>query len=326
MKVTIFSKLAYKIMTLLIALLYSFNGYIAPAKNDPIQTNAQTGAKLTVAVWADPQVSNYMLKRIPYFDAACEDIANSAGNIDAVLVAGDIAENGLKCEYQYIYEKLNATKTDNFLIAEGNHDVRLKFYKNTVKNFTGFVNSLNKSVNSQLEISSLSYRYDINGYTFIILGTDKTEFEESYFSDSQLDRLDKTLNETASSGKPVFVVCHQPLKLTHGLPDTWNSPFDFAGSVGEQSDALAEIMNRYPNVIFVTGHLHTGIGEYTYEKIGNIHSVNLPSLTINNKDGDCNDNGIGFMAEVYDDCVLFRAKNFAQGKYLPEYDINIPLL
>ena len=118
---------------------------------------------------------------------------------------------------------------------------------------------------------------------------------------------------------------HQPLKLTHGLPDTWNSPIDSAGSVGAQSDSLKYFLNKYDNVFLITGHLHTGIGKYTYEKIGNFHSINLPSLTIDNKDGECNDNGIGFVMEAYDSHVLFRARNFAKGLYMPEYDIDIPV-
>ena len=158
------------------------------------------------------------------------------------------------------------------------------------------------------------------------MGTDKTEFEESYFSDEQLAWLDANLKDATADGKPAFVVCHQTLKNTHGLPDTWNSPIESAGSVGDQSDELYEIMNRYTNVFMISGHLHTGIGQYTYEKLGTIHSVNLPSLSINNKDGDYNDAGIGFTMEVLDDSVLFRARDFAKGAYLPDYDIEIPLV
>ena len=84
-------------------------------------------------------------------------------------------------------------------------------------------------------------------------------------------------------------------------------------------------MNKYENVIMISGHLHTGIGQYTYEKIENFHSVNLPSTSIVNKDGDYNNAGIGFVIEAYDNHVLFRARDFAQGKYIPEYDIDIAL-
>ncbi len=314
-------------MVVVIAISYTLTPYVGPSGDDLIQTNEQTGANLTAVLWADPQFSNYIIKRAKYFDAACEDVTNNVdGRVDVMLNAGDIAENGLLCEYQYVSEKLANAKTDCFLNTVGNHDVRLKVsYKKTVKTFTGFTNALNKSVGSDFTMDALHYSYEINGYRFIVLGTDRTEFEESYISEAQLCWLDAQLTEASNTGKPIFVMIHQPLKLTHGLPDTWNSPIDSAGSVGDQSDSLKYFLNKYDNVFLITGHLHTGIGQYTYEKIGNFHSINLPSLTIDNKDGVCNDNGIGFVMEVYNSHVLFRARNFAKGVYMPEYDIDIPV-
>lgn len=325
MATTIFSKIACRMLAVFISIVYTFNPYVAPSTSDKIEGCDENGANMTFVAWADSQLSNYMAKRYQFFDAACEDVANAGNGVDALMIAGDIAENGLLCEYQYVTDHLKDAKVDNFLMAVGNHDVRLKIYKNTVKNFTAFTNNLNKAVGSELTIDKLHYTYEIKGYKFIVLGTDRTEFEESYISNEQLSWLDSELKSATSNGAPVFVIIHQTFKLTHGLPKTWNSPIDSAGSVGAQSDELYEIMNRYQNVFLISGHLHTGIGQYTYEKLGKINSINLPSLTINNKDGECNDNGIGFMVEVYDSHILFRARNFAKGEYIPDYDIDIPI-
>ena len=325
MATTLFSKFACKLLAIFISLVYSFTPYIPPVTTDPIQGNGENGANMTFVAWADSQLSNYMAKRYQFFDAACEDVSAVSGDVDALVIAGDIAENSLLCEYDYVTEHLKNANIENFIFSVGNHDVRLRNYKRTVRVFTSLMNGLNKEVNSDLTIDKLHYSYDVNGYRFIVLGTDRTEFEESYINDAQLKWLDSELKSATADGKPAFVVLHQTFKLTHGLPGTWNSPIDTAGSVGDQSDELYEIMNRYHNVFLITGHLHTGIGKYTYERLGNINSVNLPSLTINNKDGDCNDNGIGFMVEVYDNHVLFRARNFAKGEYLPDYDIDIPI-
>ena len=326
MATTLFSKLACRMLALFISLVFAFTPYAPPADTDPIQGNGENGANMTFVAWADPQISNYMAKRFQPFSAACEDVTAADGDIDALLIAGDIAENGLLCEYQYVYDNLETANVDNFIFTVGNHDVRLKNYKKVVKNFTNLMNGLNGEIGSELKVDKLSYSYEINGYRFIVLGTDRTEFEESYLSDEQLSWLDSELKSATADGKPAFVVVHQSIKLTHGLPDTWNSPIDSAGSIGDQSDKIYEIMNRYSNVFFITGHLHTGIGQYTYEKLGNVNSVNLPSLTITNKDGDYNESGIGFMVEVYNNRVLFRARNFAKGEYLPEYNIEIPLV
>ena len=323
--VEFFTMLGYRMLTAFISLVYAFTAYVAPPTTDPIQGNADNGANMTVVAWADPQFSNYMAKRYQPFDAACEDLANAGEGVDALLVAGDIAENGLACEYEYIAEKLSKANVNGAIFAIGNHDTRLRRYKQVVKRFTSFTNELNEAYGSDFRTDSLSYTYDVNGYKFIILGTDSAEFEESYISDDQLAWLDAELKSATANGKPAFVVCHQSLKDTHGLPDTWNSPDDRAGTIGEQSDEIQAILNKYENVIMISGHLHTGIGQYTYQKIDNFHSINLPSTTIVNKDGDYNNAGIGFMIEAYDNHVLFRARDFAQGKYIPEYDIDIKL-
>ena len=325
MATTLFSRIACRLLAIFVSIVYAFTPYVPPVTTDPIQGCDENGANMTFVAWADSQLSNYMAKRYKYFDAACEDVSNAGNGVDALLIAGDIAENGLLCEYQYVTDHLKDAKVDRFITAVGNHDVRLKIYKNTVKNFTRFNNILNENVGSDMTIDKLHYTYEIKGYKFIVLGTDRTEFEESYINDEQLSWLDSELQKATADGSPVFVMIHQTFKLTHGLPDTWNSPFDRAGSVGDQSEELYDIMNQYNNVFLISGHLHTGIGKYTYERHGKINSVNLPSLTINNKDGDCNDNGIGFMVEVYDSHILFRARNFAKGLYMPEYDIDIPI-
>ena len=313
-----------RLFSLTLALFYAFNPYVPPSDATPI--TASLDSRLRFIAWADPQISNYMPKRDPFFVAACEDVKNADVRFDAMVIAGDIAENGLACEYDHVSEYLYAENVRNYLIAVGNHDVRLRNYAQTIKRFTAFTNGLNQRSGSNMALNSLHYRLDIKGYTFLILGTDRTEFEESYLSDAQLQWLDASLKDAASNGKPVFVVCHQSFKLSHGLPDTWNSPFDFAGSIGDQSDALKTILSSYPNVIFISGHLHTGFGAFTYENIGGIHSVNLPSLTINNKDGNRNDNGLGCFVEVFADEVVFHARNFAKGENIPEEDIHIALV
>lgn len=313
-----------KIFALCLSVFYTFNPFVSPSDQTPI-TAQDSDCKLRFIAWADPQISNYMLKRDPFFKAACEDVANSTETFDALLMAGDIAENGLACEYAHIAQSLPTDNIKNFIMCIGNHDIRLRSYKQVVRRFTGFMNGLNTACGSELRVDSLSYKYTVNGYTFIVLGTDRTEFEESYISPAQMQWLDDSLKEATANGLPAFVVVHQSLKDTHGLPDTWNSPFDAAGSIGKQSDELKATMSKYDNVFLITGHLHTGFGQYTYEYIDGIHSINLPSLTINNMDGNRNDNGLGCVVEVTSKSVIFHARNFATGENIPEEDIAITL-
>ena len=317
MALNFFQKIFYKFFCLILSLVYSIGGgIVAPSTEDPIKVLDEEQVQLTFATVADPQVSNYMFARYRTFEAACMDL--KTGSYDAVLLLGDIAENGLKEEYQLVFDGLSGIDT-RYIAITGNHDIRLRLYSQSSDRFKEFANSLN----GDESMTEMHHSEVINGYKFITLGSDKTKFEETYLSQEQLDWLDDELH--AENGKLTFVLCHQPLKLTHGLPDTWNSPSDTAGSVGEQNDQLFEILNKYENVVFVTGHLHTGFGEYLYEIKDGVHLVNVPSFTIENKTGAYNEPGLGFIAEVYDDEVIFRARDFARGIWVSEYDIHIAI-
>ena len=240
------------------------------------------------------------------------------GSYDAVLLLGDIAENGLKEEYQLVFDGLSGIDT-RYIAITGNHDIRLRLYSQSSDRFKEFANALN----GDESMTEMHHSEVINGYKFITLGSDKTMFEEAYLSQEQLDWLDDELH--AENGNLTFVLCHQPLKLTHGLPDTWNSPSETAGSVGDQNDQLFEILNKYENVVFLTGHLHTGFADFLYEIKDGVHLVNVPSFTIENKSGEYNEAGLGFIAEVYEEEVIFRARDFAKGIWVPEHDIHIAI-
>ena len=88
---------------------------------------------------------------------------------------GDIAENGLSEEYQLVYDGLKGLEGCRYIMSAGNHDIRLRLYKQVVKRFTEFSNALNNNVDP---VSELHFSEVINGYKFIVLGSDKATFEE----------------------------------------------------------------------------------------------------------------------------------------------------
>ena len=320
----------FKLFALIISVIYSFNGgVVAPSTTDVIKA-AKPDAKLVFATVADPQVSNYMFGRYQSFQEACIDLRN-AERLDAVVGIGDIAENGLAEEYQLAYDELAPIDT-RFIMATGNHDIRLRAYSQSTSRFYTFVDALNGEDTIAGRVYSegkLAYSEVVNGYKFIVMGSDKTEFEEAYISPEQLEWLDKEL--ATEKGKPVFVVLHQPLKLTHNLPTTWgNGTNKEAGSVGDQNDDIKDILAKHANdstVILITGHLHAGFSQYSYQKIEGFHSINVPALSIENKDGEEGGNGSGltYIVEVYENEVLFRARNCGTGEWLTKWDTTIKL-
>ncbi len=326
---SVFTAFMYQLLLWFISFTTLFGATIpGPSVDEPIVVNDE--ANMTVVLWGDPQLSDYDAKRHQYTRNAALDLANANGTFDALVIAGDIAENGKGAEYQLVLDYLAAAdNVDNHIIAVGNHDVRLRAYSQVVSTFKEFSASANEKFDENAKFyadGKISYTYEVNGYTFIVLNTDKSVFEESYFSDECLTWFDGELAKATVDGKPVFVVLHQPLKETHQVWDAWNSPDDNAGTVGAQSDALQATMNKYDNVFLITGHLHMGFDpEWSIHAIDNFTGVNLPGIGPNNADGDYNESGTGYIMEVYDNKVVFVARDFNLGKYLPEHNVTIDL-
>ena len=329
---TLLQQISFKIFTLIITIMYSFNGgLVAPSTAEPIQAKDPKNVNAVFVTLADPQVSNYMFGRYQSFQEACIDLENAECEFDAIVGVGDIAENGLLEEYQLVYNEINGL-SKRFIMASGNHDIRLRAYGQSYDRFSNFTNSLNRdesmTENAYAE-GKYAYTEVVNGYKFIVMGSDKTAFEEAYISPEQLEWLDNEL--ATEKGKPVFVVLHQPLKLTHNLPTTWgNGTNKEAGSVGAQNDEIKAILAKHADdstVILITGHLHAGFSQYSYEQIEGFHSFNVPSFTIENKDGEEGGNGSGltYIIEVYDDEVLFRARNCRTGEWLSKWDVSVPV-
>lgn len=334
MSLNIIQQFFLKLFTVIMTVIYSTNGgVVAPSTEAPIKAVNPDEVKMTFVTVADPQISNYMFDRYQVLQEAVMDLENAECDIDAIVGIGDIAENGLAEEYQLVYDEFKDIDA-HFIMASGNHDIRLRSYDQVVNRFNSFIDALNGGegdvASKAYEEGKLAYVDEVNGYKFIVLGSDKATFEEAYLSDAQLEWLDKEL-ASADADKPVFVVIHQPLKLTHNLPNNWgNGTNKNAGSVGAQSEALKAVLAKNgadKPVVLLNGHLHAGFSEFSYEKIETFHSFNVPAFSIDNEDGaeGGDGSGITYIVEVYDDEILFRARNLEEGKWMPQFDTTITL-
>ncbi|HZK38534.1 MAG TPA: metallophosphoesterase [Clostridia bacterium] len=310
----------YKILAFIFTVIGVLGIYAAPSTEDPITALDEPAVQLSFAAWADTHLGTYNFSREPAFKNAVTDIANATTTPDALIIAGDLTENGLAEEYVLFYDNLRRCENvENYVIASGNHDIRFRYHQHTVERFTSLFNEFTGN-----SIDSLYYSSVVNGYYFIVLGSEEQAMEKAIISNEQLLWLDEMLAEGTASGLPVFVIVHQPLKKTHGLPNMWSDVgFWESGDIGEQSDDVLAILRKYEDVFLISGHVHTGIGSYTYEKVDNIHSINLPPLTKKCSGGDFNEKGGGFMVEVYENKVVFRARDFFEGRYLPEFDFEV---
>ncbi|MBQ7296590.1 MAG: metallophosphoesterase [Clostridia bacterium] len=276
-------------------------------KDDPIVFEDSDNVKLSMAIIADTHLPNRESAEVNLKNTFI-DIENSKEKFDAFLIAGDIADYGTDNEYKRFFRVLdNQTVIPNMFVTMGNHDARL-FYKKNKKIMVKKTAEYLKD-----NTGKIYYSYDLKGYTFVVLCTEKRVLEKAYISKEQIDFLDRELARGTKDGKPVFVMCHQPFAFTHGLPEVWKT-----GDMGEQNDDVRAVMEKYSNVFFINGHLHGGIYKKVAETLSEekgVHSISIPGYRKPNNFGiqDC---GVGYYCEVYDDRVVFTARKFISGEYI----------
>ncbi len=304
-------------MEMILSVLLAFGVISGPAADEPITLKDAENVNMTAVLWADTHIRPTGIS--PFnLDCGLEDIENSGIDFDALVIAGDVSELGDDISYDLMWEALDESEIENILLATGNHDIRVLYEMRTeqIMDKTGEY--------LETEIDKPYYSYDVNGYTFIVMGSDEIQLEKAVISDEQLAFVDSELERATKDGKPAFVVCHQPLDDTHGLPEVWEN-----GGLGEDTQAVKDVLVKYKNVFYLNGHLHDGVYENSLEVLSEengVYSVNLPAYGRENDYGEFLQPGLGTYVEVYDNEVVFTARDFRAGKALDGYTKTFDLV
>lgn len=301
-----------------LAIAVMFGMVAPPSTAEPIEFKDSENVKMSAVFFSDTHVrdtgfSEYFLQN------GFKDIENSEEAFDAFVLVGDVSEFGDKVSYDIAWNTIeNYCPVQTVMLVTGNHDIRL--------DYDGQTEMFREKQSEYLgtEIEKPYYSYDVNGYTFIVLGSDEWQFEKMTLSAEQLSFVDSELARATENGKPAFVVCHEPLENTHGLPEVWKN-----GGIGEQSDELFAVLTKYKNVFYLNGHLHDGVYERSLEVLNEengVYSVNLPAFGKANDYGEILQSGLGTYMEVYENEVVFTARDFKQGKALDGYTRSFTLV
>lgn len=298
------------------------DGILPPPSTDDAIAPISDDCRVSTAIISDVHVSEVAVGSMLYYRNVVTDLKNAKDKLDCLISLGDSTEDGMKKEWSEFYSELKRFDVaKDYAIATGNHDIRGRVQKEVLSFFTRGLNEL-----TGRQIDKMYYSIDVGGYKFIVIGSEKESLEKAYISKTQLSFIDNELADGTRDGKPVFVLSHYLLKRTHGLPELWDAPIK-SGDLGEQSDDVRDILLKYKNVFYLTGHMHTGFGKYTYEELGGVHLVNVPSTgDKENKAGENLERGTGMTMEIYDDRVVFRARNFATGKYIDGFERSYELI
>jgi len=167
--------------------------------------------------------------------AAVMDHLNALpGPVDAILITGDIADNGREDEYR-LAAKLFASPLP-VLVCPGNHDVRDAYRKGLL----GIAEGGTAPINS---------RHDVAGAVFLLGDSSIPGADEGRLDGTTMTWLAGQLT-TVPAGTPVFIAFHHPpVELHHPAPDSIRL-FD--------AEPLAALITAHPQVVAVlTGHAHT---------------------------------------------------------------------
>ena len=168
-----------------------------------------------------------------HLDAAIATIAALSPKPDALLVAGDISEDGTPGSYKLFRETVAPLGIPAYVIP-GNHDAREPMR-------TAFAPDGYMPASGPLD-----YAADLGPLTLIALDTLEEGEPHGTFSSGQCDWLGENLDKLA--GKPAIVMLHHPPFPTGMKMDEINC---------RDGDAIGAVIEQFSNVeIVLAGHFH----------------------------------------------------------------------
>ncbi len=286
---------------------------IGPVTYTPLD---EENLKLNFAVVADTHIQpDKAADRTTLLAKGLRDMSKASVTPDAFIIAGDMTESGTIPEYITLSATLKAfAKADNLLLEMGNHDIRGKKvddeYTQNYEFAAGKYFEFIKRTADIAEQTIYFYRV-INGCYFIVLNTEGVLGLATVLSAEQLQWADDLLAQAALSGNPAFIINHQSMT-----------------SIGEAAGQLDAIMQKYSGVLdifFICGHHHRGFNANSIKNQGTVYYVDIPSYGKTPGSG-YNEGGTGFQVELYEDEIIFRARNFVNGEWLTDFDRTITLM
>lgn len=268
----------------------------------------EESCRLSAFIASDAHIEGNQYGKFKNFSRMLYDIKNGTTENDAVVFLGDNTMNGQNIENMFFFGALSkVSPAKNMIVALGNHDVGNGEgnYNELIERYLAYNNMFFNA-----GISKPYFYKVINGYYFIMLGTEASTSNEMAVTQEQLDFLRATMDLATAEGKPVFVFNHHPVNREEG----------------EYVYSIINILESYRNVFYIYGHTHWPLYSHTMQVYDKVHMLNVPMFTsINPEDTTGEDTGVAFALEVYDDSVVFRARDCYDGKWLENYTYTIPI-
>ena len=296
---------------------------------EDVYDDPDTGANFTFAFSTDIHVGNnssaIVNVRNMYKDFA--ELIEEGVELDTILISGDITQNSYQGEWDAALAAVEwySPKGIKTYSTLGNHDARSYDYNDDgrpqderwAEVWPRFAEFATETAGLELEVPY--YHVEIEGhngtaYDLVVLCTETAERDSSYISDTQLEWFEDTLNEIeAEKGthQNIIVMCHQPIDGT--IYSLSNSAYH----VGDANDSIKDIIAEHPQVIYISGHIHT-----PYTNSSNVITNYGEGIYVDGIALIEYDDVYYRVVEIYDDYIKFRIRG-ANGTWLTDYDVII---
>lgn len=257
--------------------------------------------------------------------------------VDGVIIAGDMADQGLEPQLQVVANAWFQVFPDNKgldgkltekLFIYGNHDVEGATWGGTI-NAVGAENAEKQSIGRRREeVWKKCFRED---YTPIWMKTVKGyHFIGAHWHPNNIPGLADFLAEHAQelgTERPFFYIQHPHLKNTCNGPWAW----------GQDDGMVTGLLSKYPNAVAFSGHSHSPLGDDRDLWQGPFTSIGTASLSYlypmparentyqddwNKKpptqmaNMECSQGKQGMIMRVYDNCLTFERREFVYDQSL----------
>ena len=261
---------------------------------------------LNFSVLSDSHIEGNNATRYKVFARCLKDVRRNQSGEDAVVFLGDNTMNGNNTENMFFHGTVSLLlKGQKVLPVLGNHDIG-----NGEGDYEQLQNRWYAYTKAFFDKDlSVPYYYEvIDGYYFIVLGTEEHTSNTMSLSDAQLEWLGETLEKAADSGKPAFVFSHHPERASYRIdPDYEYSLTDLLTAFAEDHD-----------LFYFSGHTHRTLTFSSFGEYYNFPEISLPCLTRLTGEKDniiMDETGVGVDVEVYRDEVVVRGRNYYAGEW-----------
>lgn len=301
----------------------------------PVIDDKKEGSLLTAELISDTHVEMTEYLRPEFLKAGFRNMKYAKNDIDVMVVDGDITNYADEPSLAYYYEIIKEHSPVPVITVAGNHDIGHAGDRDVTdisreEAMANFIRYSNEYYGTNHEHNY--YSRDVEGYKFIILGDEVINgghWDGMDISAEQMAFFDQELAEGTKEGKPVFVCCHWPVDGINGQEIIYpDSGIDLA------VNDIKTVMEKYENVIYISGHMHGGIrctwaGEKydmpIVEQVNGVTYVSLPTFGIVNMYGLLQA-GTGMQMEVYEDEIIFRPRNFVTNQWFTNSVYTIDLV